>query len=94
MLKRDDAGTLSQKRKDGKKAEKELLDHLNDLTIGCHDVYDRTKLFPPTTLVWENGGYKERPEDIVRERGQKEKDFVEELKLERSDFLENHFVRD
>ena len=92
VRKRDDPATLSIKRKEGKDAEKGLIAHLNDLTLVDHEIYDQTLLFPPKTLVWENGGYNNRDEETVVERPQEDLDFVEELKEQRSDFLENHFV--
>jgi hypothetical protein len=92
VLKKDNAATLSSKRKNGKAAEEAMLAHLNDLTVLGHEVFDRTKLFPPTTWVWENGGYKDRIGQNVNERTQEEKDFVEVMKEQRSDFTENHFV--
>jgi hypothetical protein len=91
VLKKDNALTLSRKRKEGKLAEQALLDHLNDLSLVHHEVYEQTKLFPPTTWVWENGAYLNRGLDEMK-RSEDELDFLEELKEERKDFFANHFV--
>jgi hypothetical protein len=92
ILHREDAKTKARKRKAHKAAEKALMKHLNDSSIGegTHALFDVEKVFPPEgRYVWENGGYVDTEEVKIEES---EKLLIEALAEQRKDFREGHYV--
>jgi hypothetical protein len=92
ILHREDAKTKARKRKAHKAAEKALMKHLNDFSIGegTHGLYDVEKVFPPEgRYVWENGAYVDTEEVKIEES---EKLLLEALVEQRKDFREGHYV--
>jgi hypothetical protein len=90
VLKADDKNTKKKKRKGYKSAEKDMMAHLNDLSLPNHGLYNEEHLFPEGKLIWENGEYAE----VEEEEGQTELElgFLKEVHGATEDFNENHFV--
>jgi hypothetical protein len=90
VLNADDKATKKKKRLGYKIAEKELMAHLNDLSVPNHALYSEEHLFPEGKLIWKDGKYEELDEEEAKT--EEELTFLNELHDGTADFNENHHV--